>query len=422
MSARLLTQSQLEYLLAAEAGYSDAPDTPYNSPFLRLLVSADRGRLTDSFVVSHYGPGEIVFQEGERGDIMYIIWSGRVALVKGNLDSPTILAYRGAGEIIGEMAIIENQPRSATIVALENLRILGINRGRFERLLQETPSVSLSIMEMLSSRLRRSDEARSTGELSEKRLSRQISALQSEKERLEELQRMRQETTELIIHDLRDPLSSIGVALTMLNLMLPEETLEANRQILEVVQASTERMQRLVETLLEVYRLQAGETRLVMNPLDLGAMVAEVVRRVSILNRKGIHLGTRLPPELPPVNADRDKIERVLTNLMDNALNYTPEDGRVTWEALREGDFVRVSLVDSGPGVPEGDREHIFERFAQAGDQRPGRRSFGLGLAYCRLAVEAHGGRIWVEPGEGGVGSRFAFTLPIHSKGEITSS
>jgi signal transduction histidine kinase len=413
MPIQVVTKSQLEHLLDAETSYAYTPGTTYDSPFLHLLVSADRGHLIQSFVERQCIPGEVVCMEGEEGDTMYIIRSGRVAIVKGDLDSPTILDYQGAGHIIGEMAILENQPRSATVVALDDLRLLGLNRQKFEELVQETPSVSLVFMEMLSSRLRRADEARGSGELSEKRLSREVTALQSEKQRLEEAQRLRQETSELIIHDLRNPLSTIAVSIRMLSFVLPEEILRANQEILEIARASCERLQRLVDSLLEVSRIESGEAQFVMSEVNLSKMIEEVVQRAAILARKDTDLEAVIAPGFPTIVADRDKIERVLTNLMDNALKYVPENGRVVFAAQKQDDSIQISITDNGPGIPPEERERIFERFAQGTGEKFRRRGFGLGLTYCRLVIEGHGGRIWVEPGENGSGSRFVFTLPI---------
>lgn len=414
MAAEMITPEQLENLLSAEANYEDVPETTYNSPFLHLLVSADRGQLTQSLRELYFDPGEIVFHDGDEGDTMYLIWSGKIAIVKGDLASPVILSYRGPGEIFGEMAILEHQPRSATIVALDRLRVLEINRQRFDQLLRETPSVSRSIMELLSSRLRKVSQERSTGELSEKRLSREVSFLQSEKQRLEDLQRLRQETTELIIHDLRNPLSSIAVSLKMISLMLPEEALKANQGILSIAQASCDRMQRLVESLLEVSRLETGEVRFQMQSVKLAEMIDEIIRRTAILARPGTTLRSVIEPELPPALADREKIDRVIMNLLDNALKYAPEGGQIIVSANRRGEgYLQVSVTDDGPGIPLEERVRIFERFAQIPNGQPRRRGFGLGLTYCRLAVEGHGGKIWVEPGDDGRGSRFIFTLQI---------
>jgi signal transduction histidine kinase len=410
--AELVSQEVLNYLLAAQADHPDMPEVPYTSSFIQLLVSADRGQLSQSFSEHHFAAGEVIFHEGAEGDSMFLVWSGRVAIVKGDLESPVILAYRIAGEIFGEMALLENQPRSASIVALEDTRLLELSRSRFEQLLGEQPAISRSIMEVLSARLRHMTTVRSTGELSEKRLSQQVSVLESEKQRLEELQRLRQETTELIIHDLRNPLSAIAISLKMLTLVLPEAVLQANHELLEIAQTSAQRMQRLVDSLLEVSRMETGEARFDLRSFNLGPLLHDVIQRNAILARKGVKIDTEIPFDLPVV-ADREKIDRVVVNLLDNALKYTPENGRIWVQGGQKAESVWVSISDTGPGIPAVDRERLFERFTQGSGDKLKRRGFGLGLAYCRLAVEGHGGRIWIQDGPNGIGSRFTFTIPL---------
>ena len=335
--AELVSKEVLNQLLAAQADHPDTPEVPYTSSFIQLLVSADRGQLSQSFTEHRFATGEVIFHEGVEGDSMFLVWSGRVAIVKGDLESPVILAYRIAGEIFGEMALLENQPRSASIIALEETRLLELSRSRFEQLLSEQPAVSRSIMEVLSARLRHMTTVRSTGELSEKRLSKQVSVLESEKQRLEELQRLRQETTELIIHDLRNPLSAIAISLKMLTLVLPEAVLQANHELLEIAQTSAQRMQRLVDSLLEVSRIETGEARFDMRSFNLGPLLHDVVQRNAILARKGVKIDTEIPFDLPVV-ADREKIERVVVNLLDNALKYTPENGHIWVQAGQKAD------------------------------------------------------------------------------------
>lgn len=408
-----VTSLQLAHLQAAAASWPAALDGVYDSPFLRLFVSAEREQLSQSFFERRCLAGEVVFREDSIDDKMYIILSGKVSILKGELDSPTILAFQGVGEIFGEMALLQNRPRSATVICIEDARLLGLDRQSFQQLLQEMPWMSYSIMELLSARLRLSDEWRNSGEASEKRLIDQVTTLETQKQRLEELQRLRQETSELIVHDLRNPLGAIAVAAKMLALLLPEEALEPNRELVEIISTSTERMQRLVDSLLEVSRMETGESPFVWVPLDLVAMVRDVVKRLSLVDKRGIVLKTQIEPHLPFVLADRDKIERVLTNLLDNALKFTPENGWVRVDAFVREQQVWIAVTDSGPGIALADREHIFERFAQGQPERGKRRGFGLGLAYCRLAVQGHAGKIWVEAGEDGQGSKFIFTLPV---------
>ncbi|MCZ7553100.1 MAG: ATP-binding protein [Anaerolineales bacterium] len=408
-----VSPEMLEFFLAVREDHPEDSEIKYTSPLVELLVSADRDQLSQSFTEHNYTRGEVIFHEGDEGDTMFLVWAGQVVIVKGSLQSPTILAYRGAGEIFGEMALLEHQPRSASIIALEDTRLLGLSRLNFEQFLRTNPSVSRSIMEVLSARLRRMSEARSSGELSEKRLTQQVSTLQSEKQRLEEVQRLREETTELIIHDLRNPLSAIGISLRMLSLVLPEDILQANSDLFGIAQASTQRLQRLVDSLLEVSRMESGETRFSMSEFELPPLVDELIQRTSILARKGVVVTTNIATDLPAIVADREKIERVMVNMLDNALKYTPENGRISIEMQRKDGSLWVSVADTGPGIPFEDRERIFERFTQGVNLEMKRRGFGLGLAYCRLAVERHGGKIWVEDGEEGMTTRFVFTLPL---------
>jgi signal transduction histidine kinase len=126
-----------------------------------------------------------------------------------------------------------------------------------------------------------------------------------------------------------------------------------------------------------------------------------------------VHLDCALPANLPQTQGDPIQLERVLGNLLDNAISYTPCEGRIEVAAVGRDGMVEVSVTDTGPGVPPEHREDIFERFTRVPGVEGRKKGYGLGLYSCRQIVEAHGGRIWVEPGPQGVGSRFVFTLPV---------
>jgi len=385
--------------------------------FFQLLRVTQQTPTTASIIRRHCVQGEIVFREGEKGDTMYMVLAGRCAMVKGDLESPTILGLCNVGSIFGEMALLENEPYSSTVIALEELSLLGINRKRFHQFVEEMPSLSIKIMEVLSLRLRDTDEARASTFVTEQRLEHQVLSLETEKQRLEELERLRKETTDLIIHDLRNPLSAINLSLNTLTLVLPDNFPQANRQLLEVAKMSVDHMKQLVDSLLGVSRIESGEEEFMFSNTDLASLIQEVAGRFTLIGMKKISLWQQIEPGLPPVRLDADKISRVLVNLLDNAFRYTPENGRISIEARRLDMQVHISVSDAGPGIPIDQRERIFTRFAQINQQNPSRRGFGLGLAYCRLAVEAHGGRIWVEDGHDGRGSCFIFTLPLQPNG-----
>lgn len=412
MNTYRISHSQLAHILEMEPNIEYSTDATGSMLFMKIMDLAKQAEWSKSFSEEKFTAGEAVFLEGEWGDRMYLILSGRIAIVKGDLDSPTILALRNEGEIIGEMALLENQPRSATVIALDRLHLLSINRQKFQEILHKMPSVSLSIMEMLSSRLRKTDEALTFGDQSGKHLIQQLNVLEDEKQRLEELRRLQQETSELIIHDLRNPLSNLAVSLNMLAKTIPQDALQANRKVLEIAQSSCDRLQRLVDNLLEVSRIESGESQFFITEINMNELLQTTIQQFSALEKKNIYINWDATPDLPLIPADRDKLERVLINLLDNAFKYSPPDSEIKIEARMAGDELHVSIMDKGSGIPMEERERIFERFTQVSGESRKRRGFGLGLAYCRLAIEGHNGKIWVESGEDGAGSRFIFTLP----------
>ena len=418
MGVKTLTAEELDQIVDSLPISTELSSSGLDSPFLRQLATAGREILDELMTEQILHQGQMVFVEGEMGEAMYIIWSGRAAVIKGDLQAPIVLGYRGPGEIIGEMALLENRPRSASVVALENMRLLSISRTDFEKLLQNNPSVGMGILGTLSARLRAADDARNAGWQAEDRLSRQISELQTEKQQLLELQQLRQETTDLIVHDLRHPISSLFGIIKLLEMVLPPDVLEANRSLLNLGNSTCENMQLLVDSLLDIARMESGDMQLQLEELNLKQLVTDAANRPVLPVRDNVSLRLDLPAELPPVLGDREKLERVMGNLVGNAIKYTSGGGTITVAVVPNQDHVKVIVADTGPGIPPEDRQRIFERFTRIKENSATRKGFGLGLAFCKLAVEAHQGTIWVEGGENGIGSRFIFTLPFQPAGD----
>ncbi len=229
-----------------------------------------------------------------------------------------------------------------------------------------------------------------------------------------QLQQTRETITETLIHDLRSPVSAVMSALEILaETMVGSEGDELANQALHVAQRSTEKVIIMVNSLLEIARMQSGEIELEIKSFYLRDLAEQVIANYAILaNEYGVFVSNDINPDLPAAAADYNKLERVLSNLLDNALKYTPAGGKVRFSAEKSGEgqlVVRVS--DNGPGIPEEYREKIFERFNQVPNQSGRRRGTGLGLTFCRLVAEAHGGKIWVEPNQP-FGSTFSITLP----------
>lgn len=227
------------------------------------------------------------------------------------------------------------------------------------------------------------------------------------------LERMREDLTHMIVHDLRSPLSSIMGSLQLLHTAFVErdETLPVAK-LLHIAMRSGQKLYQLIDSLLTMGRLDAGEAELNRTPVRLDSLVQEAVEQVQPLAlSKNQTLDLRIAPGLPEVSVDRDLILRVLTNLLDNAVKFTPDGGDIMLSGEVAGDEILFTTSDTGPGIPPEHRQRVFDRFARL-ESAEGLKGVGLGLAFCKLAVEAHGGRIWVESGVNG-GSHFKFTLPL---------
>jgi two-component system sensor histidine kinase KdpD len=226
-----------------------------------------------------------------------------------------------------------------------------------------------------------------------------------------ETERLRNSLLSSVSHDLRTPLATItGAATTMLDSGAKLDT-KTRQELLESVREEADRLNRLVQNLLEMTRLESGalQLRKEWHPLE------EVIG--AALSRLGKQLGdrrvdTQLPPDLPLVPIDDVLVEQVLVNLLDNAVKYTPSSSPIRILATSTGEAVTVEVADHGPGLPRGEEDKVFEKFYRAGT---GGHGAGLGLAIAQGIVKAHGGHIWAQNlPEGGVA--FLFTLPLDGK------
>jgi PAS domain S-box-containing protein len=227
------------------------------------------------------------------------------------------------------------------------------------------------------------------------------------------LDSLRNDLISMIYHDLRSPLANIVSSLDVLDAMATPDADPAQKSLLDIAIRSTERIQRLTNSLLDIRRLEAGQpigNRSSLSPLVLAADAIEIVR--PIIDNKKQQIAALVPVGLPDVLVDGDMVRRVLTNLLENAVKYTPTGSKIYVGArLERDDRLLMWVQDTGPGIPAGDRERIFDKFTRL-HGKGGPKGLGLGLAFCRLAVEAHGGHIWVEDGPE-AGACIKFTLPV---------
>ena len=217
----------------------------------------------------------------------------------------------------------------------------------------------------------------------------------------------------VISHELQTPIAVIrGYAGLYADKTTPLDT-ENVREKMKIIEEESERLSKLVDNLLYASRLQAGGIELNRQPLDIEHLLQRVVLKMHEVSKAHQISLAPTDPALPSVIADYDKIEQVLINLVENAIKYSPAGGAIVLSAEHNSTDVIVSVSDSGIGIPENERQRIFDRFSRL-DSRyvRERKGAGLGLYICKAIVEAHGGRIWVEAGSKDGGSRFRFTLP----------
>jgi signal transduction histidine kinase len=224
---------------------------------------------------------------------------------------------------------------------------------------------------------------------------------------------MRDDLTNTMVHDLRNPLTVIQSSLDLLTMDSPDKASESQQQVLEVMQHGTQRMLNLVTAILDVNRLESGQMPLDREPVLLSMLVADVLAMQTVLaDEKQLQLINEVATDLPPVSIDVELVRRVFQNVIGNAIKFTPPDGTVRVSAQIDPSDERMlaaCVCDTGPGVPLDLQPRLFQKFVTG---RSFGRGTGLGLAFCRLVLEAHGGRIWLENGAG-TGAVFKFTLPI---------
>ncbi len=394
-------------------------DSPSGTQFIQQLTAVQRNALSALMYETRYNPGDVIFKEGDVGKAIYIIRFGQVAIIKGKYESPTILGYQGLGSVLGEMSILEGMRHSATIVALENVRMMQIKRDDFLQLLKKNPEINQYIIASLSARLRKADKDRQRDMHKISRQQGQLDSLIDQKEGLIKIERARTEMSDLIIHDLRNPLNLIHGAIQMLEMMLPADTLTDNQELINIATTASNRMQRLIDSLLDTSRMESGDFELQYDTVSISLVVQDVINQMRIaLQKRGIDITLNLSDDLPIIYADEARIVRTIANLVDNAIKFMPDGGKLQIQVVSQTavttPHLLISITDTGPGIPESARKHIFARFSQT-DGKYKHHGYGLGLAFCRLAVEAHNGRIWAEDGDNGIGTRFNFTLPINN-------
>ena len=255
---------------------------------------------------------------------------------------------------------------------------------------------------------RRIERATDDLALANRSLQKKTLALEESNRQLRELDQLKSDFVSMVSHELRTPLTSIiGFSRTLLNLPL---TAEQRATYLAIIESEGKRLAELVEDYLNISKIEAGHFALRLDIVRLQDLAREVLASLNPVLASRID--SRVPPELPEVEADAAHLKRVILNLLDNALKYTAPGTRVVLAAESTSDGIEVGVADRGPGLPEEEYAKVFGKFYRAKDKTDKRtRGSGLGLAISKGIVEAHNGRIWVQS-RVGEGSTFFFFIP----------
>ena len=233
---------------------------------------------------------------------------------------------------------------------------------------------------------------------------------------MEVLERLRRDLVANVSHELKTPISAIRAHLENLH----DGVEQPDQVLLGVMVRQSERLSGLVDQLLELSRLESGDVPLKIEPVRVGPLVDQVASEVEVArSNHPFRLENLVAEDLPPVQADRERIHQVLFNLLDNACRFSPAGGVVTVRAFRHNGALEMTIEDRGPGIPDEHLARVFERFYRVDPSRSrDDGGTGIGLAIAKSVVEAHGGTIWAE--NPGTGARFRLLLPADGPRQLS--
>jgi signal transduction histidine kinase len=356
----------------------------------------------------HAASGDRICAEGEPGYTFYVILSGRVQVSKFlELGTQRLLRELTPGKFFGELALLEDAPRTASIDALEETTLLCITKDDFQGLINAHPEIALPITRAVSARLRDSDQ-RAIQELREKNeeLAQAYAALQDTVQR-------KSDFLTVVAHELRTPLTTIkGYGHFMRLGTLQGENLD---RAVQAIVNNTDAIVRLINNILFLQELELISPT--FERVDVGTLINAILTTVRArAASSNLTFQLDLPPDRPAVCADLDGLTQAIGALIDNAVKFSPNGGTIIITAASEDGMFRVSIQDPGVGIPPEQLEHIFDRYHHL--DAVGEHVFGgvgLGLPVAKQVVEQHGGSIAVVS-ELGTGSTFTLTIPIERK------
>lgn len=355
---------------------------------LGALLAGTQESFADTGRTRKFLAGEVLFSAGEPGDGFYVIESGRVQISAPVVGGERLLATLGPGDSVGEMAVLDDAPRSATARAETDTEARHMRRDELLQILEKQPSLALGLIREFSNRMRA---------LNSKYVEEVVQA-----ERLAIVGRF----AATIVHDFKNPLTVIGLAaeLACSDFTTPPMRQKAQNRIAQQVERMTNMLQELIE-----FTKPSGQRPLLRTVNFTRYMIplAEEIRHE--IAERGVTLVLDAPPPEVDVQIQPQRLSRLFYNLLNNAVDEMPDGGKIFLRFERTAEELRVEVEDTGRGIAPEIAASLFAPFATHGKAH----GTGLGLTICRKIAEDHGGKIWAAASQPGKGATFCFTLPL---------
>jgi len=364
------------------------------------LAENELQEMADTSQLCSYPSNHVLCHEGAYENTFYIIADGNAVISKkiSEEDGERILRISGRGDLIGEMALIQNVPRSATVRTTTDLTVLEMEKKDFETMLGRSPSMAINIIRITLDRIRSNDQLA-------------IQDLQKTNKILRQLDRNKLEFIQVAAHELRTPLTVLKGYINLLHSLPDIKGNPALDDVMDGVVKGADRMHEVVNMMLDVTHIDNETLEVNPVPVPLKRIFKDLLGDFSkAAAERKIQIIIEQDADTPVINADPALIQKALHHLIVNAIKYTPDGGIVTLRSrpvTMENDApgVEFEITDTGIGLDAEHHELVFEKFYQVGDvaiHSSGKTSFkgggaGLGLAIVRGVARAHGGKVWVE-------------------------
>ena len=391
------------------------------------LDDSELREMADLTEIRTYPPGHVLCQEGAFEDIFYIVADGKIVITKqmSEGEPEKVLRVGGRGDMVGEMALIQNAPRAATVRATSECTVLEMEKQDFETILSHSPRMAMDIIRITLDRIRSNDQT-------------MIADLQKTNKVLRQLDRNKLEFIQVAAHELRTPLTVLLGYVKILRSLIDLKTNASLGGVLEGILKGTDRIHEIVNMMLDVTRIDADTLKVAYVPVPLKRLVNDLVHDLQpVAEIRRLDIKVMHAEEELNILGDPTLIQKALYQLLVNAIKYTPDGGSVSVstrqvKAENEAPEVQIEVHDTGIGLDEEHHELVFEKFYQVGSvalHSSGRTSFkgggpGLGLAIVRGVARAHGGKAWVESrGHDETtfpGSSFFLQLPVQPVNQKT--